>query len=350
MAKASQTRDIVVVGGSAGALEALHSLLQQLPRNLPASVFVVLHMGSTSYLPRILQQKTALPVIAAESGAFVERGKVYVAVPGVHLLLHDNHILLRRGPRENLSRPAIDPLFRAAAATYGSRVIGVLLSGALSDGTAGLRAIKRCGGLTVVQQPEDAIVPSMPRSALRYVDVDYVRPAGEMGALLGGLVREPAGPPLPVPMDVRLEAAIAAQELVDMRVDEMLGKASHFTCPECHGALWEIEDGTMLRFRCHVGHAFTADAVLTAQGEEIDKLLGTLQRSHQERAALARRMADRERAGERHNLADQFEKRAREYEEDAQLVLELMRNGFAGKAGATNQEEGGEPRDGEIDR
>jgi two-component system chemotaxis response regulator CheB len=258
-------------------------------------------------------------------------------------------MLLRRGPRENLSRPAIDPLFRTAAASCGSRVIGVLLSGALSDGTAGLRAIKRCGGLAVVQEPEDSAVSSMPRSALRYVDVDHVRPAGEIGSLLGALVREPAGPSPEIPMDIRLEAAIAAQELVGMRVDDMLGKVSHFTCPECHGALWEIEDGTMLRFRCHVGHAFTADAVLTAQGEAIDTLLGTLQRSHQEHAALARRMADRERAEKRHNLADQLESRARGYEEDARLVQELMRNGFAGGAGGKDQEKGDLYKDGEVE-
>jgi two-component system chemotaxis response regulator CheB len=204
--------------------------------------------------------------------------------------------------------------------------------------------------VVIVQQPEDAVVPFMPRSALRYVDVDYVRPADEMGELLGGLVREPAGPSPPVPTDVRLEAAIAAQELADMRVDDMLGKPSHFTCPECHGALWEIGDGTMLRFRCHVGHALSADAVLAAQGEEIDTLLGTLQRSHQERAALARKLAERERVEDRHNLADHLENRAREYEEDAQLVVGLMRNGFARAGSAMNEDKGDVSEDGELER
>ena len=207
--------------------------------------------------------------------------------PGCTFLLHDDHILLRRGPRENLSRPAIDALFRSAAASLGSRVIGVLLSGALSDGTAGLRAIERCGGVTVVQDPEDALVPSMPLSALRHAKVDHVRPVAAIPALLAELVREPAGPSPEVPTDIRLEAAIAAQELADMKVDDALGKVSPYTCPECHGALWEIRDGTMLRFRCHVGHAFTADAVLAVQGDEIDRMLGTLQRAHAERAALA---------------------------------------------------------------
>lgn len=349
MAKAPPSRDVIVIGGSAGALESVRILLASLPSGLPAAVFVVLHLGSTSYLTSILDKVAALPVMSAESGVAFEHGKIYVGIPGVHLLLHDSHILLRRGPRENFSRPAIDSLFRSAAASLGSRVIGIVLSGSLSDGTAGLRAIKRCGGLAIVQQPDDALVPYMPLSALRHVDVDYVRPAAEMGSLLARLTCEPAGPSPDVPIGIRLEAAIAAQELADMRVDDMLGKISPFTCPECHGALWEIADGSMLRFRCHVGHGFTADAVLSAQGEEIERTLGRLQRTHQERAVLARKMADQERIGERHNLADQLERRAHEYEEDAQLVRELMRNGFGAAARAADGDRGNVIGDGESE-
>lgn len=341
MLRAPPPRDIIVIGGSAGGLEALRALLPALPRDLPAAVFVVLHLGQASLLSQVLGRNSALPVVPAQSGAAIEHGRVTVAVPGAHLLLHDEHILLRRGPRENASRPAVDALFRSAAASLRSRVIGVVLSGSLSDGSAGLRAIKRCGGTAIVQEPDDALVPSMPRNALRHADVDYVRPAAAMPALLAELARQPAGPFPEVPFDIRLEATIAAQELADMKVDQMLGKVSPFTCPECHGALWEIRDGPMLRFRCHVGHAYTADAVLAAQSDEIDRMLGTLQRAHQERAALARRMAAQERAVERHNLADQLEQRAHEYEEDARLVLGLIREGFgssvadddSGKAG-----------------
>ena len=232
----------------------------------------------------------ASPDARLRPGRF-QPSRVYVGVSGFHLMLHGNHMLLRRGPRENLSRPAVDPLFRSAAATFGGRVIGVVMSGALSDGTAGLRAIKRCGGLAVVQDPAEALAPGMPRSALRHVDIDHVCRMDGMARLLGQLVRQPAGPTPEVPLDIRLETAIAAQELADMKADDMLGTPSRFTCPECHGALWEIEDGSLLRFRCHVGHAFDADAVLASQAEEIDRLLGTLLRSHQERAALARHMA-----------------------------------------------------------
>ena len=321
------TRDVIVIGGSAGAFGALRGFVRDLPRDLPAAVFIVVHVGESSILAIVLEHCSALPVTAAQSGVAFEPGHIYVAVPGMHLLLHDDHMLLRRGPRENHARPAIDALFRSAAASCGGRVIGVLLSGALSDGTAGLRAIKRCGGLAVVQDPVEAPVPSMPRNAVRHVEVDFVRPVAEMPALIAWLAREPAGPSPDVPVDIRLEAAIAAQELADMRADQMLGEVSPSTCPECHGALWEIHDGPMLRFRCHVGHAYTADAVLAGQGEEIDRMLGTLQRAHQERAALARRMAQQGRAEQRHKLADQLETRAREYDDDAKLMMGLMRNG-----------------------
>jgi two-component system chemotaxis response regulator CheB len=336
MLRAPPTRDIIVIGGSAGGVEALRALLPNLPADLPAALLIVLHVGADSILPAVLDRTSRLPVTAARSGTALEHGRIYVGVPGVHLLLHDEHILLRRGPRENFARPAIDALFRSAAASLGGRVIGVLLSGSLSDGSAGLRAIKRCGGVAVVQEPEDAVVPAMPRNALRHADVDYVRPVSAMPALLAELARQPAGPSPEVPLEIRLESAIAAQELADMKVDQMLGQVSPFTCPECHGALWEIRDGPMLRFRCHVGHAFAADAVLASQGEEVERLLGSLQRTHQERAALARRMAEQERSGKHHNLADRLEARAQEYEDDARLVMELMRNGFGGSADTGN--------------
>jgi two-component system chemotaxis response regulator CheB len=175
---------------------------------------------------------------------------------------------------------------------------------------------------------------------LRNVDVDHVCRIDDMARLLARLARQPAGPTPDIPLDIRLEAAIAAQELADMRVNDMLGTPSRFTCPECHGALWEIEDESMLRFRCHVGHAFTADTVLASQGEEIDRLLGTLLRSHQERAALTQRMAERERANDRRALAEHLEKRARDYEHDVEIMRKLLRSGEAGSGGTPDQAEG----------
>lgn len=335
----SATRDIIVIGGSSGGLEALRTLVRNIEPDLPAALFVVMHVGAKSHLAAILAKSGPLPVVPAASGQHFERGTIYVSVPGFHLLLHDGHMLLRRGPRENLARPAIDPLFRSAAASFGGQVIGVVLSGALADGTAGLRAIKRCGGLAVVQDPADALVPSMPDSALRHVDVDHVCRPDDMARLLPRLVRQPAGPRPEIPLDIRIEAAIAAQELADMQTNDALGKPSRFSCPECHGALWEVEDGSMLRFRCHVGHAFTADTVLASQGGEIDRLLGTLLRSHQERAALAQRMAEHERAKERHALAKHLESRARDYEDDVEIMKNLLRGNGAGSGMAAGRGE-----------
>jgi two-component system chemotaxis response regulator CheB len=239
-------RDVIVIGASAGGLEPLQLVLADLPIDLPAAVFVVLHLGATSYLAEILGRTAALPVRQARTGETIAPGHIYVAVPDQHLLLHANHLLLRRGPRENLSRPAVDPLFRSAAASFGPRVTGVVLSGALNDGTAGIRAIKQCGGVAVVQDPSDAAFPDMPVNALRYARIDHVVPASAIGELLGRLAREPPGPAHPVPFEIRLETAIAAQEVKGMAAEDELGRPSRFTCPECHGALWEIDDGSLL--------------------------------------------------------------------------------------------------------
>jgi two-component system chemotaxis response regulator CheB len=298
-----QCHDVIVIGGSAGSLEALQQLMRDLPADLPAAVFIVMHVGATSYLAHFLRRNAAIQVKRAEAGERIEWGCVYVAPPGNHLLLHDRHVLLRRGPRENMSRPAIDPLFRSAAATFGGRVIGVIVSGALSDGSAGLRAVKRCGGVAVVQDPHDAAVDEMPRNAMARVEVDHVVASADMAGLLTRLTHQEAGPTPEISVDIKLEAAIAAQELGDMPIEERLGNVSPFTCPECHGALWEIANGDMLRYRCHVGHAYSADAILAAQADEVERLLRSLLRSHQERAALAGRAAEAERLNGRAKLA-----------------------------------------------
>ncbi|MDX8534428.1 chemotaxis protein CheB [Mesorhizobium sp. VK25A] len=320
----ARNRCIIVIGASAGGIEPLKTIVSDLPAGLPAAVFIVLHVGPVSYLPGILDSVAKLKTSVARNGASVRTGNIYVAPPGFHLLLHGDHMMLRRGPRENLARPAIDPLFRSAALSFGASVIGVLLSGSLSDGTAGLRAIKAVGGLAVVQHPRDTLVPSMVESALHYVEVDHCLPAAELGALLTKLTAQPAGETLPAPPGVRLEAAVAAQEHSTMKNEDRLGQLSVFTCPECHGPLWEIEDGDMLRYRCHTGHAFTAEAVMEAQAIEADEILWSLLRSHQQRAGFARRMAERERTRDRSKLAAEFGRRATEYEADAALIEGIL--------------------------
>lgn len=328
-------RDLIAVGASAGGLQYLRCLIRELPADFPASVLIVQHLGPRSYLAGILARDSALPVLAAESGQTIEHGHVYVAVPGMHMLVHDSHLLLRRGPRENLARPAIDPLFRSAACSFGSRVIGVVLSGALNDGTAGLRAIKRCGGLAVVQDPVEAPFPDMPASALRHAAVDHCLSVAGMGALLAQLAAEPAGTTPDIPLEIRMEAGIAALELSGMGSQEQLGEKSPFTCPECHGTLWEIPDGNLVRYRCHVGHADTGEAMLEAQSENIERMLWDVMRSHRDRATLARRLAEQERSNE---LAARLQQRARGYEEDAQIMERLIyRRGF----GTSPPERGG---------
>ena len=317
---------LIVVGASAGGVAALTSLVRDLPGDLAAAVLVVLHVGAESILPDLLDRAGPLPARRAERGQSIEPGRVYVAPPGSHLLVHDRHLLLRRGPRENLARPAIDPMFRSAACSFGSRVIGVVLTGSLNDGTAGLRAIKRCGGLAVVQDPAEAPFRDMPASALAHVDVDHCLGVGAMAGLLAQLVLEPPGPEVPIPGDIRLEAAIAAEEHVDMSSENELGVPAPFTCPECQGPLWEIADARMLRYRCHTGHAFTAEVMLDAQAEETERILWALLRSHQQRAELARRLAEKERAG-RPGLAERFRDRAKEYDSDAETVKRLLLQG-----------------------
>jgi two-component system chemotaxis response regulator CheB len=334
MAHDRAIHDIVVIGASAGGLEPLQTLLRDLPQDLPASICIVMHVVSPSILPQILGRAAALPVYPAASGEPIEHGRVYVAQPGSHLLLHDGHLLVRRGPRENTARPAIDPLFRSAACSFGARVIGVVLSGALDDGTAGLAAIKRCGGLAVAQDPKDAAVPSMPRSALAHVEVDHCVPVQAMAALLTRLVVTSAGETPPVPVGIRLEAAIAAQETSGMDVQGELGVASPFSCPECNGVLWELNDESMTRFRCHVGHSYTSEAMLAAKFHEFERILLTLLRSHAERAEIIRRMADDARAAKLWRSATYFEERANDYREDAMLLGQLLtRQGTEPNAG-----------------
>ncbi len=225
----------------------------------------------------------------------------------------------------------------------GARVTGVILSGALSDGTAGLRAIKAVGGLAVVQHQKDAAVPAMVKSALHYVDVDHCVPAAELGSLLSKLAAEPAGDTLPAPLDVRLEAAVAAQEHSTMKDEDRLGQLSVFTCPECQGPLWEIEDGEMLRYRCHTGHAFTADAMMEAQAEEVDQKLWSLLRAHQQRSAFVHRMAEQEKGMNRSKLAARLRERAAEHQADADVIERILESRRVAVAdnGAIDEEEDG---------
>ena len=319
-------RDIVVVGGSAGATAPLKAMLGGLPRDLGASVFITLHIPARSLgiLTTVTSSAGPLPVLPAEDGMPIRPGHIYLAVPDRHLILTDGHMRLGRGPRENLARPAIDPLFRSAAAAYGPRVIGVVLSGLLSDGASGLEAIKRCGGLAVVQDPEDAIADEMPRSALRATRVDLTVPAARLGDVLSDLVREPAGWPVPVPPDIRLEVDIAAGERADSQIIGRIADPAALTCPNCMGVLSRIRQPKPLRFRCQVGHAYTADAVAQEQEGTVDEALRIALRVIEERAELVSKMAEDGRNSDRTYLADTYAERAAEFRRYADVLRKAV--------------------------
>jgi two-component system chemotaxis response regulator CheB len=318
-------RDVIVVGASMGGVDAIRQLLERMPGDLPAALFVVLHTADhgRSLLAQVLGARSRLPVVTAAEGQRFERARVYVAPPDLHLIVGQDHLHVRRGPRENGSRPAIDPLFRSAAASCTTRVIGVLLTGLLNDGTSGLQAIGRCGGLTVVQDPRDAAYAEMPRSALRHVAVDHVLALEEIPATLMGLAREARPPPGEAPDEIRAEALIAAQEISDMRRLEEGRAISPITCPDCHGAMQEIVDGELVRYRCHTGHAFTLEALGAIQADAWERALYSGYRAQQERAMLVGRMAEEARArGEA--TAAELQQRAQSYEEGADLLRELL--------------------------
>jgi two-component system, chemotaxis family, protein-glutamate methylesterase/glutaminase len=287
-------RNIIVIGTSAGGLEALDAIVRQLPSGFRAAVFIVQHMApentGEALLSRLRRNRAFECVLARDGEKFVA-GRIYIAPPDYHLLVKNDYVLVTKGARENRYRPGIDPLFRSAAATHGSRVIGVILTGMLDDGTAGLIAIKKCGGVTVVQDPKEADYPEMPNSALNNLDVDYCVPLAEMSRLLEKLVDGHPGPKKPIPQDVKVEALIAERVLSDVKQVSGLGHQVPYNCPNCGGVLWKIDAATGQMYRCHTGHSFTDVALLTSQTEKIEETLWTSLRMFEERKNLLNNMA-----------------------------------------------------------
>lgn len=289
-------RDIVVVGASAGGVEALSQLVHHLPSDFPAAVFVVLHVPphGTSLLPHILTRNGPLPARHPDDGEPIRPGTICVAPPDFHLLLEPGRVRLSRGPRENGCRPAVDVLFRTAARSLGNRVVGVVLSGTLDDGAAGLAAVRSRGGMALVQDPADALYPGMPRSALEFVRPDACEPVAGLAATLDRLVREEVPVSADDPDgDMEMESEIAAFELGAIQDEHRPGTPSGFGCPDCGGTLWELSEGELVRFRCRVGHAWTANSLLAEQADGVEAALWTALRALEERAALCHRIAER---------------------------------------------------------
>jgi two-component system chemotaxis response regulator CheB len=319
-------RDLIVVGASAGGIEALRSLFAALPAGLPAAVLVVLHVSrGRSVLPEILTRAGRLPASHPNDGERIQYGRIYVAPPDHHMTVEGDAIRVTHGPSENGVRPAVDPLFRSAARAFGSRVVAIVATGSLDDGTAGMAAVKEAGGIAIVQDPESAFAPSMPRSVMAAMMVDHVLPIGEIAPMVAALVREeaPARAGRGGPHVVAMEPDRGHEQLA-LGGPDRPGEVSVFTCPECSGTLWESEESNILRFRCRVGHVYTQESMLAAQVDSVDRALWTALRALEERAALSRKLAERARARQHRWVANAFEQRAIATEDQAALVKRVL--------------------------
>jgi two-component system, chemotaxis family, protein-glutamate methylesterase/glutaminase len=326
-------RDIVVAGASAGGIEALGDMVRGLPGDLNAAVFVVLHLAAEhkSVLPRILSAEGRLPAKHAVDGEEVHPGHIYVARPDHHMTLSGDRIRVLRGPRENGHRPAVDALFRTAAHSYGPRVIGVILSGALDDGTAGLLAVKQQGGLCIVQDPDEALVEQMPRSAMDQVEVDHVLSAAEIGKLLPSLVKQQVSDVRPDPPPLLVAETLLMLNAGTLGGGGQVGKPSAITCPACGGVLNEVKDGNMVRYRCPLGHAYAPESLYGEQRIALESALWAALRALEDQGALARRLAGRARELRQLKSADRYEERGAASEQQARLVRQILGVGLPPK-------------------
>ncbi|MBV9927446.1 MAG: chemotaxis protein CheB [Acidobacteria bacterium] len=324
-------KEIVVIGTSTGGIDALKVLVGGLPRDLRASVLIVLHIApyGLGILPEILERAGPLPASNARDWEELRPGHIYVAPPDYHLLVdRSGYTRVTQGPRENRFRPAVDPLFRSAALAYGPRVIGVVLTGWLDDGTAGLHAIKERGGTTVVQHPEDALAPSMPLNALKHVEVDYCVSLSEIAPLLVRLTETPAAEEgeFPVPERMETEVKIAMENKPSMSEILKWGDPSLYACPECHGTLLQLVEGNHLRFRCHTGHAYSTESLMADMTEKTEESLWGSIRSLEEHVLLLRHLAGHLGEHEGGAEAEALLQKARELQESSNLVRQAAMN------------------------
>jgi two-component system chemotaxis response regulator CheB len=318
---------LVVIGASAGGVEALIQLTSHLPKDLPAVILIVVHVSSSvpSFLPQVLRRKCKLPVSHARNGEPMQRGQVYIAPPNHHMRVQDGKLRLTHGPRQNGHRPAIDQLFETAAQAHQQRVIGIILSGMLDDGARGLRIVKSHGGMAVVQSPKDATFDSMPNSAIARTAVDHVLPAAEIGERLPEWISqmnalEEADPP----MDEEYEREFVQDDKRSFEEGQESDNRSMLTCPECGGVLWEMHDGGDIHYRCHVGHVYSIESLHSDKDETLERALWVAVRALEENASLARRMASRARESNRQLSVKVFDARAREHAHNANLIRGVL--------------------------
>jgi two-component system chemotaxis response regulator CheB len=318
--------DIIVIGASAGGIEAISDLIVQFPEDLKAAVFIVIHISSDSpsMLAAILDRRTPLKAVEAKNGDKIEYGHIYVAPPDHHLLIKDSTVLTTLGPKENRARPAIDPLFRSAAVEYGPRVIGILLSGLLDDGVSGLLAIKNQNGKVLVQDPEDALFSDMPQRAINTVKVDFTLPVNKMGALIIQLVIDQiTGNSVP-PDDLQNEIKIAENGEYNNSYQPDPGYV--YSCPECNGPMKEIKDGDLTRYRCITGHAYTLANLLSQQKDVFEAALFAALRILEERANLLERMVTGDPKSLHSVTYKDLKRRAEETRKHAKVIRDIILN------------------------
>jgi two-component system, chemotaxis family, protein-glutamate methylesterase/glutaminase len=319
-------KDIIVVGASAGGVTALKAFVNGLPADFTGSVFVVLHIPphAQTNLPWILSRAGHIKAIQPRDGEEIKPGMIYVAANDHHLLLEKGKVVVKKGPKENRFRPSIDALFRSAAYVYGARVIGIILSGFLNDGTSGLWSIKRMGGTTIIQQPDDAEYPQMPQNVLEYVEVDHTIPAADMGHLLQKLITEDANKaPKLSAAEIKLlkmEVIIATRDnAFEMGIIEM-GELTPFTCPECHRSLVRLVEGRFIRFRCHTGHAYSASTLLADVTRSIEDMLWQGMRGIEELNMLLKNIEEHLRSLGHRAQANIFRDKAEEASHRARII------------------------------
>lgn len=315
---------IIVIGASTGGFEAFKTIIKMLPSDFATPIFIVWHMSPDirGVLPQVLNRENKIWAAHAYNNEEIKPARIYVAPPDYHLLLQYGRVRVTHGPKENRFRPAVDPLFRSAAYAYGNRVIGVILSGALDDGTAGLWTVKHYGGIAIVQDPMDAEVSSMPENAMRQVKVDYCVAVSEMADLLVRLSNEKITENNTVMKDEQTEKEIeiAAEESAMKNGILNFGELSPFACPECHGVLSRLRNDNIVRYRCHTGHAYSADALMTAITERIEDSLYSAIRGMDESIMLLNHIGDHYAEANQPGLAALYFRKAKEAQERSNLV------------------------------
>ena len=327
MSRKHELEFIITIGASAGGLNAMTEVVAQLPEEIKAAVFIVIHLskvGLGDFLVHRLQKYTSYTCKIAKNGENIEARHIYIAPPDEHLLVTENEVIIGQGPAENRWRPSIDVLFRSAAAHYGSRVIGIVLTGYLNDGTSGMSAIKRSGGYCIVQDPTQAEYPDMPLSVLEHIEVDYCVPLNKMGETIKTIIENNVPKINTVPDEVSKEAEIAEKVVTRLEMSEGLGSHSHYACPDCGGGLHYVNNDTITRYRCHVGHAYTENDLIIKQSEALEATLWVALRMMEERRSLLSRISEDETKKGLNRIAQSNKQRASDLEKHIETLKGVL--------------------------